>query len=298
MDKNTKKILWTDKSPGLNILHGQWSSPTYGVLGGVPQVLFAGGDGWVYSFAPEGDGNGNAKLLWKFDANPKESDYILGGRGTRNEIIGTPVVYNDLVYLAVGQDPEHGEGIGHLWCIDPTKRGDVSTELAFNLKDPKTPIPHKRLQAVVTKDGEVARPNPNSAMVWHYSEFDQNGDKKIDFTETMHRSCGTVVIKNDLLFIADFSGLFHCLDAKTGVPYWTHDMLAAAWGSPMIVEDRVYIGDEDGDIVVMQAGREKKLLAEMNMGSAVYATVVPSHGALILNNRNQLFALAANAGTK
>ena len=66
------KVLWTDKSPGLNILHGQWSSPTYGVLGGVPQVIFAGGDGWVYSFAPEGDGKGNAKLLWKFDANPKD----------------------------------------------------------------------------------------------------------------------------------------------------------------------------------------------------------------------------------
>ena len=32
----------------------------------------------------------------------------------------------------------------------------------------------------------------------------------------------------------------------------------------------------------------------MNMGSAVYATPVPAHGALFLNNRNQLFALAAN----
>src|SRR3990172_8398596 len=41
MDKNTANVLWTDRSPGLNILHGQWSSPTYGVLGGVPQLLFA-----------------------------------------------------------------------------------------------------------------------------------------------------------------------------------------------------------------------------------------------------------------
>ncbi len=31
MDKNTKDVLWTDDSPGLNILHGQWSSPAYGV---------------------------------------------------------------------------------------------------------------------------------------------------------------------------------------------------------------------------------------------------------------------------
>ena len=54
MDKNTGKVLWTDSSPAKNILHGQWSSPTYAVLGGQPQVIFAGGDGWVYSFDPQG----------------------------------------------------------------------------------------------------------------------------------------------------------------------------------------------------------------------------------------------------
>ena len=49
-------------------------------------------------------------------------------------------------------------------------------------------------------------------------------------------------------------------------------MFAAVWGSPLVVDGKVYLGDEDGDVVVMQAGKEKKVLAEMNMGSAVYAT--------------------------
>ena len=69
------------------------------------------------------------------------------------------------------------------------------------------------------------------------------------------------------------------------------------WGSTLVVDGKVYLGDEDGDVVVLQAGKEKKVLAEMNMGSAVYATLVPAHGTLFLNNRNQLFALASNAGT-
>ena len=30
----------------------------------------------------------------------------------------------------------------------------------------------------------------------------------------------------------------------------------------------------------------------MNMGSAVYATPVPAHGTLFMNNRNQLFAFS------
>ncbi len=303
MDKNTKKILWTDKSPGLNILHGQWSSPTYGVLGGVPQVLFAGGDGWLRSFAPEGDGHGNAKLLWKFDANPKDSFYTVSGKATRNHIIATPVIYDGLVYVAVGEDPEHGEGIGHLYCVDPTKRGDVSPELAFNSKDPSTPIPHKRLQAVVKEEGDFARPNPNSAVIWHYASEDTNGDGKIDFEETMHRTVGTVAIKDNILYIADFSGLFHCLDAKTGKVHWVYDMLAAAWGSPLIVEDKVYVGDEDGDVAIFRHSADPNVamedgmpaLGEINMGNSVYSTPIVADNVLYIANRTHLFAIEEGA---
>jgi outer membrane protein assembly factor BamB len=64
------------------------------------------------------------------------------------------------------------------------------------------------------------------------------------------------------------------------------------WGSPLWVDGKIYLGDEDGDIVVLQAGKEKKVLAEMNMGSSIYSTPVPANGVLFINNRNQLFALA------
>ena len=33
------------------------------------------------------------------------------------------------LYIGIGQDPEHVDGVGHLWCIDMTKTGDVSPEL-------------------------------------------------------------------------------------------------------------------------------------------------------------------------
>ncbi len=82
VNRDTGKVVWTDNSPGENVLHGQWSSPAYGVLGGVAQAIFGGGDGWVYSFAAEGK-DGKADLLWKFDCNPKDSQYVLGGSATR-----------------------------------------------------------------------------------------------------------------------------------------------------------------------------------------------------------------------
>ncbi|MGD9646056.1 MAG: PQQ-binding-like beta-propeller repeat protein, partial [Pirellulales bacterium] len=291
MNKHTGEVIWTDKSPGENILHGQWSSPAFAIFDGVPQVLFGAGDGWLYSFRGERTADGKAELLWKFDCNPKESKWALGTKATRNEIIGTPVVYDGLVYVAVGEDPEHGEGDGHLWCIDPTKRGDVSPTQIFSLKDPNTPLPPRREQNLDIDNGEVARDNPNSAAVWHYAQYDSNGNGKMEFEETMHRTIGTCAIKDGLLFIADFSGLFHCLDAKTGKPHWTHDMLAASWGSPLIVDGKVYIGDEDGDVTIAELSPELNVIAELNMGNSVYSTPVVANNELYIGNRTHLFAI-------
>jgi len=248
--------------------------------------------------------DGHPKLLWKFDANPKESKYVLGGHSDRNHIIGTPTIYKGHVFVGVGEDPEHGEGIGHFYCIDPTKRGDVSPELAFNGKDLTHPIPHHRNQAVVKENGEIARSNPNSAAIWEYSQYDMNHNGKIDFEEIMHRTCGTATIKNDILFIADFSGVLHCLDAKTGKPNWAYDMLSACWGSALVVEDKVYIGSEDGAVFIFKLSPKMELLSKnengepggISMGTAVYCTPIVAHNVLYISNKNYLFAIAPDGG--
>src|SRR5918998_1728754 len=242
VDKKTGKLVWEDASPGDKILHGQWSTPTVGKIGDTVQVIMGQGDGWARGY----DALKGTKL-WEFDLNPKDSVWPK----TRNEIIATPVIYEGKVYLANGQDPEHGEGVGHMYCIDPTKRGDI------------------------TKTG----------MVWHY--------------EKIRRTISTPAIVDGIVYQPDFSGFLHALDAKTGQAYWVHDMFAAMWGSPLasVANGVLYLGDEDGDVVVMQLGKTKKVLAEINMGSSVYSTPVPANGALYIANRNQLFALAEGAAT-
>jgi outer membrane protein assembly factor BamB len=299
MNKNTGKVYWKDNTPGTNVLHGQWSSPAFAIIEGVPQVIFGGGDGWLYGFDARGDGHGHSKILWKFDANPKTARYVLGGRSNRNHIIATPVIYNNKVYFGVGEDPEHGEGIGHLYCVDPTKRGDISIELAVKRDDPqKKPIPIRRNQAVMESEGEIAIPNPNSGAVWHYAAVDTNGNGKIDFEETMHRTCGTVCIKNDLLYVADFSGLFHCLDAKTGKVHWTHDLKACSWASPLIVEDRVYIGNEDGVVTIFKLSDKEEKISEVNMGAPVYSTPIVADNVLYISTQNYLYAIQNPADAK
>ena len=300
VDKNTGAVLWTDNTPGVNVLHGQWSSPTYAVIGGQPQVIFGAGDGWLYSFDPQGDGNGKSKIIWRFDGNPKTAKYTLD-RADRNYFLGNPVVYNGWVYIAVGDDPEHGEGRGHLWCVDATRRGDVSPELVFNRADPTQQILPKRIQACVEAEGDFTRPNPNSAAVWHYEGEDLNRNGKLDFEETMHRTIGSVAIKDDLLVIVDFSGLVHCLDASTGKCYWTYDMQSACWSSPLIVDGKIYIGNEDGQILIFKLSPTMEILSKaedgtpggIDMGSYVYTAPIVANGVLFISTRNYLFAIQA-----
>ncbi len=292
LDKHTGTVVWSDNTPGENLLHGQWSSPAAGVLGGVPQVIFAGGDGWVYSFRAEANDTGRPEMLWKFDTNPKESKWVAGGAGSRNTLVATPVLHDGLVYVAVGQDPEFGAGSGRIWCIDPTRRGDVSPTLAVRADDPGQVLPPRRIQAVIPAQGETTVRNPQSAVVWEYSRCDRNGNGEIEFEEEMHRSCGSVAIRNDLLVIGDFAGIVHCLDAKQGTAHWTYDMLAAVWGSPLIVSDRVYLGDEDGDICIFELSADpQEPLAEINVGASVCVTPVVANQVLWIATRTHLLAI-------
>ena len=72
-------------------------------------------------------------------------------------------------------------------------------------------------------------------------------------------------------------------------------MFAAIWGSPIVIDGKVYLGDEDGDVTVLDADKTMKVIAENNMGSSVYSTPVPANGTLFIVNRNELFALAEGA---
>jgi outer membrane protein assembly factor BamB len=235
VNRKTGKLAWSDNSPGARILHGQWASPTAARLGGVDQVILGEGDGWVRGYEAA-----TGTKLWEFDTNPKDSVWPK----TRNEVISTAVVADGLVYVANGQDPENGEGLGHLYAIDPSKRGDI------------------------TQTGRV----------WHFDKI--------------RRSISTAAVFDGVVYYPDFSGFLHALDAKTGQELWSHDMLAAVWGSPLVADGRIYLGDEDGDVTILQAGRVKKVLGEMAMGSSVYSTPVAAGGVLYIATRNQLFALA------
>ena len=244
LDKNTGELMWERTIAGETILHGHWTNPAYAEINGRGQIIAAGGNGVLYGLdAITGED------IWQFDLNPKDSEWILGGRGTRNAVLATPVVYDNRVYLGVGQDPEHGEAPGHFYAIDATGTGDVT----------------------------------DSHLVWH-----RGGD---DFYRTM----STAAIKDGVLYISSLSGFLHALDLESGDEFWTYDAFAAVWGSPFAADGKVYLGDEDGDVAVLRAGRELEVIGEYNLGAAVYSTPVVRDGVMYILTRNRLWALKDGA---
>jgi outer membrane protein assembly factor BamB len=135
-----------DAKIGPRILHGQWSSPSWGRVGKRDLIFFGGGDGTCYAFDARPTNNEEGAILqtiWHADCNPGEYYYKVKEElnfpaleiaqvQTRltpvrypdpngpSEIIGTPVFWRNRVFVATGQDPEHGEGVGNLVCLDAT----------------------------------------------------------------------------------------------------------------------------------------------------------------------------------
>jgi outer membrane protein assembly factor BamB len=111
----------------------------------------------------------------------------------------------------------------------------------------------------------------------------------------MHRGIGSATIANNLLFIADFGGIIHCVDAQTGKAHWTHDMFSACWAAPLVAGEHVYVSDEEGDIAIFKLSDELELVEEINMMSSVLTTPTVANSTLYISTRNQLFAIQEGA---
>jgi outer membrane protein assembly factor BamB len=131
LDKRTGELVGEDDAKiGPHIFHGQWSSPSTGNVNGRQLIFFGGGNGICYAFDPKPAKEGDTaflKKVWWFDCNPSERKKVhYPDAEGPSEINATPVFWKNRIYTAVGQDPEHGEGVGVLTCIDATKTGDVT----------------------------------------------------------------------------------------------------------------------------------------------------------------------------
>jgi len=150
LDKETGALVGEEAS-GISerVMHCNWASPAYAEINGVPTVVFGAGDGYTYGFHAnefdlEKDGDEEFHLmkeLWKVNCCPNEYRFDDKGEPIKyatypgpSEIISSPAVYNNKIYTVIGQDPEHGEGVGAITCIDPSK-GNGDDAIVWQFKE-------------------------------------------------------------------------------------------------------------------------------------------------------------------
>jgi outer membrane protein assembly factor BamB len=272
VDKKTGKLAWSNDLPGTKVMRGQWSNPTAATVGGKWQVLYAGGDGWMYGLDAK-----TGELIWKFDCNPKKATpYKAGGGGEKCFIIATPVVHDNKCYIAVGQEPDDGQGVGHLWCIDITKK-------------PKNK--DKDLSPVNDNFDPKAAVNKDSGLVWHYGGYVTPKPK--DGREYVFgRTLSTVAVYDGLVYAAEIAGFLHCVDAKTGEKLWEHDLEEGTWCSPYYVDGKVFLGTDSGTLFIFKPGRKLIAPKKISLGQPCKVPPVAANGVLYVNASTQLFAIA------
>ena len=98
-------------------------------------------------------------------------------------------------------------------------------------------------------------------------------------------------MRDGFVYAADLRGFLYAIDAATGKLTWSHDLFGAIWGSPLVADGRIYIGDEEGDLAVLRTGPKKELLFTVNMGDSIYTTPAAADGVLYVATRSKLFAI-------
>jgi outer membrane protein assembly factor BamB len=231
LDKATGELMWEHSEPGENVLHGSWSNPSYAVIGGKGQVMYPGGDGWLYSFEPK-----TGKLLWKFDLNPKGSEWILGGRGTRNNVISTAVIHDGLIYIGVGQDPEHGEGPGNFYAIDAAgKSGDISGQHLWHVGGDEF---HRTMSSAAVADGLLYIADLSGFLYC----FDAKTGEKHWMYDLFAAVWGSAFVADGKVYIGDEDGDLAVLKAGKKMELLHESNLGAAvYTTPVAADGVIYV---------------------------------------------------------
>ena len=253
LNKTTGELVGEEASQvSERVLHASWSSPAYGDINGTPLIIWGGGDGICYGFEPKpvvgSEGYEILNEVFRYDANPPEYR-MKEGKPIKyatypgpSEIISTVVVHDNKAFALIGQDPEHGDGVGMLSAIDASMKGDITGKAIWTYKD-------------------------------------------------IGRTVSTPSIHNGMIFVAEYDGDIHCLDLDTGKVNWVHATDSRIWGSTLVADGKVYLPNEDGQLVVLAATKEKEELATVEFFTPIYSSPVVAKDVLYVATQTHLYAL-------
>ena len=269
LDKRTGALLARDDGGiSAGTFHGQWSSPTLADAAGRQLVVYGGGDGVCYGFEPAAaapvpvGAPGILRQAWRFDCNPP-------GYRARG---GEPIDY----WALLRGGPRTLDADGMLVSPSEIIGSPVYKDGLIYVAIGQDPVhgPGRGALSCLRVDGtgDVTE----AAKVWQYTGIG--------------RSLSTVAVVDGLVYASEYAGKVHCLDAATGDLAWAYDTRDEIWSSTLVADGKVYVGTRKG-LTVLQAGRERKHLADIKLGSPVWSVPTAANGTLYVASQRNLWAV-------
>jgi outer membrane protein assembly factor BamB len=104
----------------------------------------------------------------------------------------------------------------------------------------------------------------------------------------------TPLVYRGILYVLANNGVFDAYDLATGDEIYRQRLEKVGNGfsaSPVAADGRIYLSNEDGDLVVVEAGRTFKQIATNQMGELVMATPALSNGVMYVRTAKSLVAI-------
>jgi outer membrane protein assembly factor BamB len=219
------------------------------------------------------------KTVWKTDRQE------LPSWGTPTVITtekGDELVTNASNFIR-GYDPRTGK---ELWRLGgsskitaPTPIGSNGVIVVASGRGPERPI-------------FVVRPGSRGDLTL---QKDQTSNASIAWSKTGRGSyMPTPLAYGGILYVLANNGVLDAYDLQTGEEIYRQRLEPVGSGfsaSPVAADGRIYLSSEDGDIIVIAAGREFKKIGANAMGDLVMATPALSDGVMYIRSQSSLFAI-------
>src|SRR5262249_11883382 len=91
-------------------------------------------------------------------------------------------------------------------------------------------------------------------------------------------------------------GIAMCHALRTGKLIWRERLDSGdVSASPVLIDDKIYVASEQGDVLVYEAAPQFKLLAKNSLGEAIFATPAVADDRLYIRGAQHLFCIAKTA---
>ena len=100
------------------------------------------------------------------------------------------------------------------------------------------------------------------------------------------------LIVDALMFMVTEGGVVSCLEAKSGDEVWKGRLDGDYWASPLYADGKIYFFSREGNVSVISAGREFKLLAKNELNEGFVASPAIAGNTIIVRSQTHLYCFA------